>query len=186
MNKRILTPYTMSICALCSALVAIGAFIQIPIPFMDYFTLQFFFVLITGIVLGPKLGSLSIALYVLIGLIGFPVFAAGGGLAYITRPSFGYLIGFIACSYVVGKTIDGLSLKGYKKYFIACLLGLIVTYTIGLTYKYFILNYYTNTPTPFWLLIASCFPLDLPGDIVFCIMTSFIGPRLHKIKELKR
>ncbi|MCB5624660.1 biotin transporter BioY, partial [Bifidobacterium animalis] len=67
---------------------------------MDYFTLQFFFVLLAGILLGPKLGALAVLLYVVIGLLGLPIFAAGGGLAYIVRPSFGYLIGFIAGAYV--------------------------------------------------------------------------------------
>ena len=69
---------------------------------MDYFTLQFFFVLLAGILLGSKLGALAVLLYVVIGLLGLPIFAAGGGLAYIVEPSFGYLIGFIAGAYVTG------------------------------------------------------------------------------------
>lgn len=48
---------------------------------MDYFTLQFFFVLLAGILLGSKLGALAVLLYVVIGLLGLPIFAAGGGLA---------------------------------------------------------------------------------------------------------
>ncbi len=96
---------TMSRCALFTALVAISAYIQIPVPFMDYFTLQFFFVLLAGMILGKKQGAISVGLYVLIGLLGVPVFAAGGGIGYIFKPSFGYLLGFIVTSYAVGYTI---------------------------------------------------------------------------------
>ncbi|MFQ7171426.1 MAG: biotin transporter BioY [Thomasclavelia ramosa] len=48
--------------------------------------------MLAGILLGSKLGALAVLLYVVIGLLGLPIFAAGGGLAYIVRPSFGYLI----------------------------------------------------------------------------------------------
>lgn len=101
-QNKLLTTKKITYCAIFTALITIGAFIQIPVPFMDYFTLQFFFVLLAGILLGSKLGALAVLLYVVIGLLGLPIFAAGGGLAYIVRPSFGYLIGFIAGAYVTG------------------------------------------------------------------------------------
>ena len=66
-------------------LVAAGAFIQVPIPGMDYFTLQFLFVLLAGMILGHKMGIVSVGVYVLLGLCGLPIFAAGGGIAYIFR-----------------------------------------------------------------------------------------------------
>ncbi len=96
---------TMSRSALFTALVAISSYIQIPVPFMDYFTLQFFFVLLAGMILGEKQGAISVGLYVLIGLLGVPVFAAGGGIGYIFKPSFGYLLGFIMTAYAVGYTV---------------------------------------------------------------------------------
>ena len=69
---------------------------------MDYFTLQFFFVLMAAILLGGKLGAISVGCYVLLGLVGLPIFAAGGGIGYVFRPSFGYLIGFIVAAFVTG------------------------------------------------------------------------------------
>ena len=83
-----MTAVRMALCSLFTALIAIGAFLQIPLPNFDYFTLQFFFVLMAGMLLGARLGALSAALYVLIGLLGIPVFAAGGGISYVLRPSF--------------------------------------------------------------------------------------------------
>ena len=58
---------------------------------MDYFTLQFLFVLLAGRLLGPVNGTIAVAVYVAVGLAGVPIFAAGGGISYLFRPSFGYL-----------------------------------------------------------------------------------------------
>ena len=94
-NARLLTTKEMVLCGMFTALVAAGAFIQIPVPYMDYFTLQFFFVLLAGIVLGGKIGAVAVGVYVLLGLLGVPIFAAGGGIGCVLRASFGYLVGFI-------------------------------------------------------------------------------------------
>ena len=70
-TKRLSTK-SMVLCAMFTALVAVGAFIQIPVPYMDYFTLQFFFVLLAGLILGGNKGAISVGCYVLLGLIGIP------------------------------------------------------------------------------------------------------------------
>ena len=168
-------------CALFAALVAIGAFIQIPVPSMDYFTLQFLFVLLAGMLLGSVRGALSVGVYVLVGLTGFPVFAAGGGIQYIFRPSFGYLLGFILAAWVTGFTLQ--RGKTYGRYLLAAFGGLLITYTIGVVYKYMILNFYMTEPTPWSIVLLSCFPLDLPGDILLCFVSAGLA---HKVKPLLR
>ena len=175
-QNKLLTTKKITYCAIFTALITIGAFIQIPVPFMDYFTLQFFFVLLAGILLGSKLGALAVLLYVVIGLLGLPIFAAGGGLAYIVRPSFGYLIGFIAKTNEIAA----------KKYVLAVLSGLLATYMIGLGYKYIILNYYTGTPITWKLVLLSCFPLDLPGDLFLSFLAVGTGIRFEKIFKKRR
>ena len=125
----------MVLCGMFAALVAIGAFIQIPVPYMDYFTLQFFFVLLAGLILGADKGAISVGCYVLLGLVGVPIFAAGGGIGYIFRPSFGYLVGFIVSAYVTGKVCEKLK-ASYKNYLLACLAGFVVTYAIGICLLY--------------------------------------------------
>ena len=162
-----------------AAMVAAGAFIQVPVPYMDYFTLQFFFVLLAGLVLGSFYGAMSVGCYVLLGLIGVPIFAAGGGLGYIFRPSFGYLLGFIAAAWITGLLSHKLPCN-WKNYFLACLAGFAVTYLIGILYKYMILNFYTNEPTTLVVIFLSCFPLDMPGDLVLCVLASQLGLRLRK------
>ena len=79
----------LTTCALFAALIAVGAFIKIDIPLPMYtmhFTLQWFFVLMAGFLLGSTLATLSIIVYLCIGPVGVPVFAAGGGPTYIFRP----------------------------------------------------------------------------------------------------
>ena len=166
------------LCGLFTALTAVGAFIQVPVPGMDYFTLQFFFVLMAGMLLGSKLGAFSVAAYVLIGLAGVPIFAAGGGITYVLRPSFGYLLGFILTAFVAGRLVETLKVEGIKKYIIAAFAGLIVCYAVGLVYKYSMLNLYIGEKTPFWIVLLDCFPLDLPGDILLSILASICGKRL--------
>lgn len=182
MGKKLLDPLNMAICALFTALIAIGAFIQIPVPMSDYFTLQFFFVLLAGILLGSRLGSLSVIIYVLIGLMGIPIFAAGGGLAYIVRPSFGYLLGFIVTAFVTGYICEKSTLIGYKKYALAIFVGLLCTYVIGMLYKFLILNYYVGEPVSWTIILLSCFPIDLPGDIFLCLVALLTAKRLEPMK----
>lgn len=179
-SKQKLSTKTLAFCGLFTALTAIGAFIQIPVPYMDYFTLQFFFVLLSGIVLGSKKGALSVGCYVLIGLTGIPVFAAGGGIGYVVRPSFGYLLGFVAASFITGRISETLK-KNYRNYLLACLAGVVVTYLIGIVYKYMILNMYLHTPTTWIVVLLSCFPLDMPGDFCLCLLASGIGLRWKTI-----
>ncbi len=174
-----LSTKNLVLCGMFTALVAIGAFIQVPVPYMDYFTLQFFFVLLAGLVLGSSKGAMSVGCYVLLGLIGLPIFAAGGGIGYVLRPSFGYLLGFIVAAFVTGLLSEKLK-TSYKNYFLACLIGFIVTYAIGIVYKYMILNFYANTPATWAVIFLSCFPLDMPGDFILCILASGVGLRLKK------
>ncbi len=184
MTKSILSVKNQVLCALFAALVAIGAFIQIPVPYMDYFTLQFFFVLMAGILLGGKLGAISVGCYVLLGLVGLPIFAAGGGIGYVFRPSFGYLIGFIVAAFVTGTLSRKMSVS-FIHYFLACLGGFAVTYGIGIVYKYLMLKYCLNTPETIGVILLSCFPLDMPGDLVLCGLASFVGTRLTAIRIME-
>lgn len=182
-KKRTLSTVSLVSCAMFTALVAVGAFIQIPVPYMDYFTLQFFFVLLAGLVFGSRRGGAAVGVYVLLGLIGIPVFAAGGGIGYVFRPSFGYLIGFVAAAFVTGRIFEKQKAT-YKNALFACLAGFFVTYFIGIMYKYIILNFYADTPATLGVIVLSCFPLDMPGDFILCLIASAVGVRLKKIVRL--
>ena len=188
MNQKFKTE-ELILCALFAALIACGAFIKIPVPGMDYFTLQFLFVLMAGMLLGSRNGAISVGIYVLLGLFGLPVFAAGGGITYVFRPSFGYLLAFILAAYVTGKITQLSKTHKFYNYFIAAMAGFAVTYAIGLTYKYFMLNYYVGEKTAFIFVILDCFPLDMPGDFILSVAGSILAVRLvpviSKIQSVK-
>ena len=82
-------------------LTAIGARIAVPFPLVP-FTLQTMFCMLAGLLLGPKYGAASQAFYMMMGLVGIPVFTGGGGLSSIFMPSFGYVVGFVACAWITG------------------------------------------------------------------------------------
>ena len=147
---------------------------------MDYFTLQFFFVLLAGLILGADKGAISVGCYVLLGLVGVPIFAAGGGIGYIFRPSFGYLVGFIVSAYVTGKVCEKLK-ASYKNYLLACLAGFVVTYAIGIVYKFIILNFYAHTPATLGVIFLSCFPLDSCPR-----RPALLGRTLHQRRKRQR
>ena len=65
-------------CSLFTALIAVGAFIKIPIPVVP-FTLQFLFTTLAGLLLGSKMGAVSVIAYMVMGLVGLPIFSEGGG-----------------------------------------------------------------------------------------------------------
>ena len=67
----------MLLTALFAALTAVGAFLRIPLGYSS-FTLQVFFTCMAGVLLGPYWGAASQAVYVLLGLVGLPIFTEGG------------------------------------------------------------------------------------------------------------
>ena len=165
------------LCSLFSALIAVGAFIKIPIPVVS-FTLQFLFTTLSGLLLGARLGALSVAIYLITGLIGLPVFANGGGLSYILQPSFGYLIGFCLGSYITGTMASMEGRLSFWKLFSAGVAGLIAVYSIGMIYYYVIANFYIDQPIGIMALFLYCFLLPVPGDLVICIVSAIIAKRM--------
>ena len=84
-----------------TALLAISSKIQTPFTLVPA-TMQTFVVLFLGMVLGYKLAAATIILYLIEGSIGLPVFAKGGGFAYLMGPTGGYLLGFILTAFFAG------------------------------------------------------------------------------------
>lgn len=108
-----------------SLLLALLARLSIPVPFSPVpITGQTFGVLFLGGILGSRLATLSISIYILEGIIGIPVFAGGSlGPLYLLGPTGGYILGFIPAAYIVGY----LSENGWNKK----LFTTIITMAIG-------------------------------------------------------
>ena len=170
------------LCGLFVALMAIGAFIRIPIPMLPI-TLQSMFVMYAAVVLGGKLGALSVLVYVIMGLIGVPVFAEGGGIWYVMKPSFGYLIGFVIGAFVTGIMIEKARKLSFGMCFAANIAGLAVVYIIGLIYYYVISNYVIEVPIAVWPLFLHCFLLTIPGDICISVIVAATTKRIKGAVE---
>lgn len=175
----------MILCALFAALIVVGALIKIPIPVVP-FTLQFLFTMLAGLLLGGKLGCVSVSVYILMGLLGLPVFAEGGGFAYVLKPSFGYIIGFAVAAYVTGTIANKVECPSDRRLFAATFTGLFIVYLFGMVYYYFISNFYLGNPIGLWPLFLYCFVLAVPGDIVLCIVGTILGKRLIPIRNKDR
>ncbi|MBR1629665.1 MAG: biotin transporter BioY [Lachnospiraceae bacterium] len=125
------------------ALMAVGAFIKIMIPLGPWevtFSLQFFFALMAGFLLGARLGFFSVLTYLIFGLCGMPIFAHGGGPAYLLKPTFGFLIGFAGAAFVAGKLYEMIQIRNIGTMIAAAFCGEMAYYACGLIYYYFMTN----------------------------------------------
>jgi len=119
--------------SLFAALTAVGAFLSIPIGPVPI-VLQNLFVLMAGLLLGSRWGLASVAVYLLAGACGLPVFAGGtGGIGRLVGPTGGYLIGYLPSVYVVGLISEK---TGRRLVFdlLAMVCGTIIVYIFGLAW----------------------------------------------------
>lgn len=168
------------LCSLFTALIAVGAFIKIPVPVVP-FTLQFLFTTLAGLLLGSKKGAISVVAYMILGLAGLPIFSEGGGFWYVIKPSFGYIIGFCIGTYVTGLIAERMKEKTVPRYMLANFVGLLIVYAVGMIYYYIICNYVIDTPIVFGPLFLYCFVLAVPGDICLCILAAALVKRVKPI-----
>ncbi len=176
------------LCGLFAALVAVGAFIRITLPTQPYpftFSLQWLFVLLAGMLLGAKLGAMSVGAYLLVGLVGVPVFVHGGGPQYIFRAGFGFLLGFLAAAFLIGLLVERLpqiqsSAGEFIRLMIAAVAGLVVYYFIGIAYYYFMYSCVLETPAEWGLGVAivGCLTTFLP-DLALCFIAALLSARLR-------
>jgi biotin transport system substrate-specific component len=117
-------------------LIALAAQVQIPLPFSPVpVTGQTFAVLLLGALYGSKRGAATVLIYLVLGTVGFPVFAGGAaGAARLVGPTAGYLVGFIAAAFVVGALAE----RGWDRRpwttAAAMILGNLVIYALGVAW----------------------------------------------------
>ncbi len=129
-NTNKITTRDLTYIAICTSLMAICSWIVIPFGAVP-FTMQTFGVFIALNLLGGKKGSLSIMVYIFMGIIGLPVFAGfGGGLSSLLGPTGGYIWGFLAQGLVYFAAEKVLP-KSKLNDIIASVLGLAACYMLG-------------------------------------------------------
>lgn len=182
-----ITAQEMTRTALFTALICIASFIlkvggEIVVPF----SILPFMVLLTGGILGPRLGALSVTLYVLIGLIGVPVFAQSpfGGFAYILHPTFGFVLGFILAAYLVGLIVQKVPSSRIWKFLGAMLVGIVAIYLIGIPYLYGIIKFYLGKPFTMWKAVEVGLLPFIGLDLIKGLLAGVIAQ--HVVKRMER
>ncbi len=181
--KRENRTYKIVLIALFITLITVGSFIKIPTPLVPI-TMQLAFCLLTGVILGGKTGAIAVIIYVIMGLIGLPVFAYGGGIYYVFKPTFGYTIAFIPATFITGiiaRGADNTKTVSFWKTLIACLIGIFIVYSIGVIYMYFILSFYLGSTISVSKAITSGCLIFLPTDILWSFSVSFLSIKLIPI-----
>jgi len=177
-NKKILR---LVFVALFAALISAGAFIAVPIGPVPI-ALQNLFALLSGLVLGPVLGTAAVGLFLAAGIIGAPVFANNGAPMGIARllvsPSGGFLFGYLLCALVAGFIV-GFPRPGVKtpiwRIVLAIVAGLLVVYIPGLIRLKFFMKDWDWKHT----FIAGFLPF-MPGDTIKGVIAGLISPRLRR------
>ncbi|KYC45583.1 MAG: BioY family protein [Candidatus Methanofastidiosum methylothiophilum] len=160
----------LSFVALFAALTAVGGFISIPF-YPVPLTLQVFFVLLSGALLGKKLGALSQIVYLGLGAIGAPVFHNfTGGIGILLGPTGGFLFGFIPGAYVAGLFYE--KFHNNKLHFSGLLLSIVPIYTLGILW----LSFITGMPLEKAVLVGGI-PF-IPGDFVKSIIVFLVEKKV--------
>lgn len=168
-------------CAVFVALMIAGAFIKIPFPFMPL-TFQTVFAVLAGLLLGWRKGMLAMGAYAVMGLIGIPVFTAGGGIFYVTMPSFGYILGFIASAGVAGIAYSRRT-KIWQTVLLA-LAAFLTDYVFGVAY--FIAVWQISGYSGLWHAVVTYNLFYMPKDAVLTLLAAFLAvavtPAIRRVR----
>jgi len=168
----------IALIALFAALTAAGTFIAVPIGPVPI-VLQNLFALLSGLILGPVMGAAAVGLYLLAGILSFPVFAGGtGGIARFAGPTGGFLIGYLLAALIAGLIAGRPRVRAGAprlRLITAVIAGFLIVYVPGV----------------FWLKASrdlswaraffTGFVPFIPGDIAKGIAAVIIAPRLRRI-----
>ncbi|WLR61750.1 biotin transporter BioY [Guptibacillus hwajinpoensis] len=165
-----------------AALMAVGANIaQFLVVGGVPITLQTFFAILAGLLLGSRLGAISLTVYALVGLAGAPVFAQfTGGPAVLFKPTFGFILSYILVAYVAGKIVESKSKPTMRTFMIASFTGFILNYVLGTNYMYYAYKFWAEAPEGFtygmaWMWMVA----PLPKDVILSIVAALISPRIY-------
>ena len=180
-SKAKLTTLAMVQIALCTALICVSAQLATPLPIGVPFTLQVLMVMLTALILKPLYSVISLLLYVLLGVVGLPVFSgAKSGIGTILSPTGGFIIGFVLAAFFVSllKGVLGRKLGGK----LTVVRYIIVTVIIGIPVMYIpgIALYMVYTGADLVSAIVTLTSVFILLDIAKCVIASLIAVPLNK------
>lgn len=141
------------------------------------------FVYLSGLILGAEYAAMAMLVYLVLGLFGLPVFASApfGGFGYILKPTFGFLLGYVASAYVVGRVYrEGSLWRGI----VGVLCGLVILYLFGLSYLYMILHWVLHQSTSVaGVLTIGFVPLLFLGDLIKAGIAVWVGQEVVRRRQ---
>ena len=169
--------------ALFAALMIVGAYLKIPNPFFPvYFTFQTIFSILAGLLIGPKRRLVNDTVYDN-GAYRPARISTPAGIHYILNPTFGYILGFIAAAWSVGKIGESFSDFTIGTAFLASSAGIMSVYLLGTVYMYLLNIFYTGTPIGY-LAILSGMALYFIKDLILIIPAALLSVRIRKQVEI--
>ena len=164
----------MTLIAVMAALICIAGPLTIPVGPIPL-SLATFAVYLAGSVLGRKKGTIAVGLYLLIGIIGVPVFSGfSGGFQKIAGVTGGYLIGYLPCAYLSGVGAEKRDSMGWWFHTLMLVAGTVLLYTIGTV------NFMLHTGNGLGAALSLCVIPFLPGDAVKVAGATLITQTLKK------
>lgn len=158
--------------ALLAAILAIFGPLSLPLGPIPL-SLASFFIYLALYILGRKDGLISLSIYILLGLIGLPVFSGfGAGPSKVLGPTGGFIIGYLALGFIGGYFVDKYP-KSSSKQFLGLLLANLVLYIFGASW----LAYQASINLRASLTLA-VFPF-IPGDLLKILLAIKLGPKLR-------
>ncbi|MHC8515148.1 biotin transporter BioY [Sporosarcina sp. ITBMC105] len=188
--KSTMSALSLVYCGMFAALMMIGANITSFVPFLVVggvpITLQTFFAVLSGLILGSRLGAISMTVYMFVGLAGAPVFAKfNGGFGAILLPTFGFILSYILVAYVVGKIVE--KNGSLRSYVFASLFGMTINYLIGTNWMYAAYKLWAAAPNVFTYKVAWAWMIPpLPKDIILSVLAGIFGHRMYKVLKVRR
>jgi biotin transport system substrate-specific component len=177
----------LAYCGMFVALMVIGAKINIVLPIGTGVTvsLQILFAVMAGLLLGARDGFISVFIYLLIGLLGLPVYAHGGGLWYVLKPTYGFIIGFVSAAFLSGLLKQALKKRTLVRFLIAGEIGMLSYYVWGLFYFFLMSNFLLKDAQPigFKELMTVWFLSTVWIDAIIAGLASVIAYRLAPIVD---
>ena len=168
----------MVFCAVCAALTAALSQVQIPLPGLVPLSLATFGVMLSGLLLGWRWGAMAMAVYILMGAAGAPVFAGlKGGAAALLGPTGGYIVGYVPCAALAGLNAPRLQETRWGRCLLS-VLGTLTCYALGTAW-------FTHaTGRGLGESLALCVLPFLPGDGAKILLAAFLAPRLRRAVHL--
>ena len=141
-------------------------------------------VLLTSLLCGPQIGTISTISYLIIGLFYLPVFNGGGSVGYLLTHEFGYLLGFIPAAWICGFLAKQNSQANLINYSIYTVISLCIVHFIGIIYLVVgkILGNWTDSLSD--LILINTF-IPLPTQLILCISISLLSILLKRILIVK-